>query len=56
MFDGVIDVDAEVLFAYQINKASATHGLHGLFVRVAEDQFYAIFGAVVVEVFKGIHS
>ena len=39
MFDGVIDVDAEVLFAYQINKASATHGLHGLFVRVAEDQF-----------------
>ena len=56
MFDGVIDVDAEVLFAYQVNKASATHGLHGLFVCVAEDQFYAIFGAVVVEVFKGIHS
>lgn len=56
MLDSVIDVGSEVLFAYQLNKASATHGLHRLFVRVTEDQLYAVFGTVVVEVFQSIHS
>ena len=56
MLDSVIDVGSEVFFTYQFYKASAMHGLHGLFVRMAEDQLYAIFGTVVVEVFQGIHS
>ena len=50
MLDCIIDICAEVLFANQLDKASATHGFHGLFVCVAEDQFHAVLGAVVVEV------